>query len=53
MLKTVDQNYWHLLQENNTIRSQFNALKRHLDLRIYAQAFHAFKDILSMTFTDY
>jgi hypothetical protein len=24
-----------------------------LDLRIHAQAFHAFKDILSMIFTDY
>jgi hypothetical protein len=28
-------------------------LKRHLDLKTHAQAFHAFKDILSMTFTDY
>ena len=36
MLKTVDQNYWHLLQKNNTVRSQFNALKRHLDLGTHA-----------------
>jgi hypothetical protein len=53
MFKTMDQNYWHLLQENNTARNQFNALKRHLDLGTHAQAFHAFKDILSITFTNY
>jgi hypothetical protein len=53
MLKTVDQNYWHLLQKNNTARNQFNALKRHLNLETHAQAFHAFKNILSMTFSDY